>query len=96
MENQKTLEKNIRQYNNAMSFVSFGTKVDLPPNYGPYTFRIRVVHHRISPLYPKDLQSTSYGQLYICHEYSSSVRSRSGNAIKFLLIAVARRHESPR
>jgi len=62
----KNFRENIRQYTNAMSFVSFGAKVDLPPNYGPYTFRIHgMVHHRISPLYSKDLQSASYGQLYI-------------------------------
>jgi len=57
----KNFRENIRQYNNAMSFVLFGAKVDLPPNYDLYTFRIYgMVHHRISPLYPKDLQSTSY------------------------------------
>lgn len=65
-EISKNFRENIRQYNNAMSFVSFGAKVDLPPNYGPYTFRIHgMIHHRISPLYPDDPQSTSYGQLYI-------------------------------
>ena len=65
-ERAKNFRENIRQYNNAMSFVSFGAKVDLPPNYGPYTFRIHgMVHHRISSLYPDDSRNISYGQLYI-------------------------------
>lgn len=34
--------------------------------YGPYSFRIYgMVHHKISPLYPNNSQSTLYGQLYI-------------------------------
>lgn len=39
-ERVENVRETIRQYNNAMSFVPFNVKVDLTPNYDPYTFRI--------------------------------------------------------
>lgn len=62
----KNFRENIRQYNNALSFASFGAKIDLPPNYGPYSFKIHgITHHLISPLYSEKKENSSYGQLYI-------------------------------
>ena len=62
----KNFRENIRQYNNAMSFVSFGAKITPPPGYGPYCFKIQgMVHHRISPLYAETQKDSKYGQLYI-------------------------------
>lgn len=62
----KNFRQNIRQYNNALSFVSFGANIKLPPGYGPYCFKILgSVHHKISPLYPEKSRQPSYGQLYI-------------------------------
>lgn len=62
----KNFRQNIRQYNNALSFVSFGANIKLPSGYGPYCFKILgSVHHKISPLYPDKSCHASYGQLYI-------------------------------
>jgi hypothetical protein len=62
----KNFRKNIRQYNNTFSFVSFGANIILPKTYGPYCFKIQgVLHHRISSLYAKSIEESSYGQLYI-------------------------------
>ena len=62
----KNFRENIRQYNNAMSFVSFGANITPPPGYGPYCFKIQgMVHHRVSPLYPDNKKDSAYGQLYI-------------------------------
>jgi len=62
----KNFRNNIRQYNNAMSFVSFGAKVTPPPGYGPYCFKIQgMVHHRVSSLHSENVNDSAYGQLYI-------------------------------
>ena len=62
----KNFRENIRQYNNALSFVSFGAKITPPPGYGPYCFKIQgMVHHRVSSLYPENKKDSAYGQLYI-------------------------------
>lgn len=62
----KNFRENIRQYNNALSFVSFGAKVTPPPGYGPYCFKIQeMVHHKVSSLYHENEKDSAYGQLYI-------------------------------
>lgn len=62
----KNFRENIRQYNNALSFVSFGAKVTPSPGYGLYCFKIQgMVHHRVSPLYHENEKDSAYGQLYI-------------------------------
>lgn len=65
-EESKPFRENIRQYNSAMSFISFGSQITLPSGYGPYCFKIHGdIYHRISSLYPSTGQNPSNGQLYI-------------------------------
>lgn len=65
-DESKHFREHIRQYNSAMSFVSFGSHITLPSGYGPYCFKIHGdIYHRISSLYPSSGQNPSYGQLYI-------------------------------
>lgn len=72
-DESKNFRANIRQYNNALSFVSFGANVKVPPGNGPYCFKILgMVHHRISPLYPQNLNDISYGQLYILNFFEAN------------------------
>lgn len=57
---------NIRQYNNAFSFVTFEAKVTPPTGYRPYYFKIHgMLHHKVSSLYPENKKDSAYGQLYI-------------------------------
>jgi len=52
-EESKQFRENIRQYNSAISFVSFGSQITLPSEYGPYCFKIHgSIYHCISSLYP--------------------------------------------
>jgi len=65
-DESKHFREHVRQYNSAMSFVSFGSHITLPSGYGPYCFKIHGdIYHRISSLYPSSGQNPSYGQLYI-------------------------------
>ena len=57
------LFKNIGKYNNALSVVSFDTKITTAPGYGSYRLRIQSIHHRISLLYVDKCGSSSFGQL---------------------------------
>ena len=58
--------KNIRQYNSAMAFASFGAKLDIPTGYGPYTFRLHgQIYHQSGSLHPPDGTAPCYSQLYI-------------------------------
>ena len=66
-ENQESVEfrRNIRNYNCAFSFASFGVKLALPHGRGPYCFRIQgQTYHNTTPLYPT-VNPPQYGQLYI-------------------------------
>jgi hypothetical protein len=57
--------KNIRNYNCAFSFASFGVKLSLPPGRGPYCFRIQgQTYHKTTTLHPENSRP-QYGQLYI-------------------------------
>ncbi|XP_025018654.1 uncharacterized protein LOC112539989 [Tetranychus urticae] len=53
--------ENIRQYNSAFSFVTFGGKYEPPPGHGPFFYRISgTTYHLISSLEARNLG----GQLY--------------------------------
>ena len=57
---------NIRNYNSAFAFASFGANVDLPHGHGTYCFRIHgQTYHCTNTLYPNDGEEPQYGQLYI-------------------------------
>ena len=61
----KHFRKFTRQYNNALSFISFGAELTPPSGYGLYCFKIQgMVHHKISSLYCDKKENSSYGQLY--------------------------------
>lgn len=67
---------NIRRYNSAMSFASFGAQIAPPPGHGPYCFRIHgQIYHRSSSLYPDNGATPSYSQLYII-EGDQAVQAR--------------------
>ncbi|KAF2351354.1 hypothetical protein FHG87_017890 [Trinorchestia longiramus] len=60
-----SLRENIRNYNCAFSFVSFGVKLCAPPGRGLYCFYIQgQTYDTTTNLYPGDGQP-QYGQLYI-------------------------------
>ena len=57
---------NIRNYNSAFAFASFGANVDLLHGHGTYCFRIHgQTYHCTNTLYPNDGEEPQYGQLYI-------------------------------
>ncbi|CAD6957020.1 unnamed protein product, partial [Tilletia laevis] len=59
--------RNIRDYNNAFAFLSFGGTRDLSVagQRGIYTFKVKgQVHHRIGGLVPEDGFTPSYAQVY--------------------------------
>ena len=62
----KNFQKNIRKYNSAFAFASFGAKIAPPGGRGPPCFRIcGQIYHRSGNLHPAEGKSASYGQLYI-------------------------------
>ena len=57
--------KNIRNYNSALSFVSLGANITVPPGRGPYCFQIHgTVFHRMESLDVAGQEGRSYAQLY--------------------------------
>ena len=62
----KNFRDNIRSYNSSLAFVSMGAKLEPPPGYGPYCFRLHgQVYHLSAPLHPGEGKSPKYGQLYV-------------------------------
>ena len=67
---------NIRNYNSAFAFASFGSNVDIPQGHGTYCFRIHgQTYHCTNTLYPNDGEELQYGQLYII-EGSQAINRR--------------------
>ena len=72
----KKIRKNIRHYNSAVAFASFGANLTPPPGIGPPCFRIcGQVCHRTGTLYPEQGIPPLYGQLYI-YDSSTSLDRR--------------------
>ncbi|XP_057305466.1 uncharacterized protein LOC130642397 [Hydractinia symbiolongicarpus] len=62
----KHFQKDIRIYNNAFSFGSFGADLRPPPGNGPPCFRLcGQLYHRVGCLHPAANVRPSYSQLYI-------------------------------
>ncbi|XP_057297346.1 uncharacterized protein LOC130627125 [Hydractinia symbiolongicarpus] len=62
----KHFQKDIRIYNNAFSFGSFGADLRPPPGNGPPCFRLcGQLYHRVGCLHPAANVRLSYSQLYI-------------------------------
>jgi hypothetical protein len=71
--------KNIRKYNSAMAFASFGAKMASFSGNGPYCFKIHgQLYHRTGSLHPQDDASPIYSQLYII-EGDQAVEARLNN-----------------
>lgn len=71
--------QNIRNYNAAFSFASFGANIVKPPGIGPYCFKIHgQIYHKISALHPNDNETPSYNHLYIL-DSETATRQRLGN-----------------
>ena len=65
-ESSKHFIRDIRKYNSAMAFASFGCSVMAPPNQWNPTFKIHgQVYHRSGCLHPSEGTSPTYSQLYI-------------------------------
>ncbi|KAF2350597.1 Porphobilinogen deaminase N-terminal, partial [Trinorchestia longiramus] len=60
------LRQNIRNYNSAFAFASFGANIRPPPGRGPYCFRLQNhTYHYASNLHADDPEERRYGQPYI-------------------------------
>ena len=67
---------NIRNYNSAFAFASFGANVDLLQGHVTYCFRIHgQTYHCTNTLHPNDVEELQYGQLYII-EGSQAINRR--------------------
>jgi len=72
-EQSKNFQDNIRQYNSALSFASFGAQVVYPPGRGPYTFRLHgQIYHRTGSLHPGESEKPIYNQLYIIEGHQAT------------------------
>ena len=72
----KKFRTNIRHYNSAVAFASFGANLTPPPGIGPPCFRIcGQVCHRTGTLHPAQGIPPLYGQLYI-YDSSTSLNMR--------------------
>ncbi|XP_057299673.1 uncharacterized protein LOC130630262 [Hydractinia symbiolongicarpus] len=61
-----TGKSNIRKYNSAVAFASFGANFRPPPGRGPPCFRIcGQIWHRVGGLHPPEGQTPVFNQLYI-------------------------------
>ena len=59
-------KENIRQYNSAMGFASFGANLKIPSGPGPYCFKFHgQIYHQFGTLHPPQGVQPSYSQLYI-------------------------------
>ncbi len=59
-------QDNIRRYNSAFAFASFGAQISVAQGRGPYSFRIHgQIYHRSGTLHPHGNDLPSYSQLYI-------------------------------
>ena len=68
---------NIRKYNSAFAFASFGANIRPPPGRGPYCFRLQgQTYHCASNLHANDLEERRYGQLYII-ETDEAIQTRA-------------------
>lgn len=75
-EQSKHFLGQIRQYNSAVSFASFGAKLVSPPGRGPYVFRLQgQIYHRAGSLHPDENTPPVYSQLYII-ETNRAVQAR--------------------
>ncbi|XP_057310674.1 uncharacterized protein LOC130648635 [Hydractinia symbiolongicarpus] len=65
----KNFQSNIRKYNGAVAFASFGANLRPPPGRGPPCFRIcGQIWHRVGGLHPPEGQTPVFNQLYIYEE----------------------------
>ncbi|XP_058810192.1 uncharacterized protein LOC131675282 [Phymastichus coffea] len=71
--------KNIRLYNNALAFASFGANFDRLPGRGPRVIRIcGQVYHNVYALHPNEDEARKYGQLYILdNEMATNERTQT-------------------
>ncbi len=61
-----SFRKNIRRYNNVLTYTSFGADINVIPGQGISDFCIHgQVYHRISSLLPEDGLQPAFAQLYI-------------------------------
>jgi hypothetical protein len=71
--------QNIRNYNSAISFASFGANIVKPAGQGPYCFKIHgQIYHKISALHPNENESASHNHLYILDSETATAQ-RLGN-----------------
>lgn len=75
----KNFRTNIRRYNSAFAFASFGAQTASVPGRGTYCFRIHgQIYHHTNTLHPSEGRSPEYGQLYII-EGEQAITTRMGN-----------------
>ncbi|KAF2363180.1 hypothetical protein FHG87_006062 [Trinorchestia longiramus] len=69
--------QNIRKYNSAFAFASFGANIRLPPGRGPYCFPLQSqTYHYACNLHADDPEERRYGQLYIL-ETNEAIQTRA-------------------
>ncbi len=76
----RNFRQTIRTINNAHAFVSMGAELSLPPNFGPFCYRIHgSYYHKLGPLNPAEGEKHRFAQLYIV-DAESALRERKGVA----------------
>lgn len=80
-EVSKNFIKNIRSYNNALAFASFGASLQKLAGKGPSVLCIcGQIYHNAFSLHPNDSQQRKYGQLYILdNEEANKSRAENNN-----------------
>ncbi|KAF2368082.1 hypothetical protein FHG87_001166 [Trinorchestia longiramus] len=69
--------QNIRNYNSAFAFATFGVNIRPPPRRGAYCFRLQgQTYHYASNLHADDPEERRYGQLYIL-ETNEAIQTRA-------------------
>ena len=62
----RNFRERIREYNSALSFVSFGAEMSTPPGHGPKVFRLHgSIYHASAALEPEPQHEGKYAQVYL-------------------------------
>ena len=71
-------QKNIRSYNNALAFASFGANFESLSSSGPQLIRIcGQIYHNVYALHPNINEARKYGQLYVLDNEKATAQRKN-------------------